>query len=194
MSTVGQRITDVDSPEFHALFTAFKHTAYRLETLQVYDVSYEIEPYRAFLAGQPRPRDESKNAWTAMLREAKASGKIVQRVHLVREPLTDYLRYEFEWSYPPNVEAGEDIRILPSKSVPPGDLSPLVLNRVRDYWLFDSKDLWVMQYDHRGRFLNIEQVSDFSTIVSRACWRDAALHYAIPYAEYMRRRELLAAS
>ena len=194
MSAVGRCITDVDSPEFHALFRNFKHTAYRLETLQVYDVSYEIEPYRAFLAGRPRPRDESKNAWTAMLRDSAAEGKIAQRVHLVREPLTDYLRYELEWSYPPNVEAGEDIRILPAKSVPPGDLSPLVLNMVRDYWLFDSRDLWVMGYDHRGRFLNIEQVDDPTTILTRALWRDAALHYAIPYADYMRRRELLAAS
>ncbi len=194
MSTVGTRITDVDSPAFHALFRSFKHTAYRLETLQTYDVSYEIEPYRAFLAGQPRPHDPSKNAWTAMLAESAAAGKIVRRVHLVNEPLTDYLRYELEWSYPPNVEAGEDIHILPSKGVPPGDLSLLVLNRVSDYWLFDSSDLWVMQYDRDGAFVYIQQVSDPSTIVQRALWRDAALHYAIPYTDYMRRRELLAAS
>jgi hypothetical protein len=191
---MGRRITDVASAEFDALFAGFKHTAFRLETLQAYDVSYEIEPYRAFLAGRPRPRDAAKNAWTAMLAGAAADGKIVQRVHFVNEPLTDYLRYELEWSYPPNVEAGEDIRILPAKSVPPGDLSLLALNRVSDYWLFDSSDLWTMQYDRDGRFLWIEQVRDPSTIVSRALWRDAALHYAIPYTDYMRREELLRAS
>jgi Family of unknown function (DUF6879) len=189
---MGTRITSVTSPAFDELFRSFKHTAYRLETLQAYDVSYEIEPYRAFLAGRPRPQDASKNAWTAMLAASAAAGKIVQRVHLLHEPLTDYLRYELEWSYPPNIEAGEDIRILPASQVPAGDLSRLGV--IGDYWLFDSSDLWVMSYNPDGAFRYIEQVSDPGRIVARAYWRDAALHYAIPYADYMRRRELLAAS
>jgi hypothetical protein len=189
---MGRRITDVTSPEFDALFASFKHTAYRLETLQVYDVSYEIEPYRAFLAGRARPRDEAKSAWVAMLEYAAAAGKTVQRVHLVNEPLTDYLRYELEWSYPPNVKAGEDIRILPASETPVPSLG--TLGTLDDYWLFDSSDLWVMRYDREGRFEYIRQVSDPGAIVSHAYWRDAALHWAIPYADYMRRRELLAAS
>jgi hypothetical protein len=189
---MGRRITDVTSAEFDALFASFKHTAYRLETLQAYDVSYEIKPYRAFLVGQPRPRDAAKNSWTAMLKDAAASGKTVQRVHLVNEPLTDYLRYELEWSYPPNVEAGEDIRVLPADLAPAPSLA--TLGTLDDYWLFDSSDLWVMRYDHEGRFEYIRQVSDPGTIISHAYWRDAALHWAVPYAEYMRRRELLAAS
>ncbi len=189
---MGHRITDLDSPEFGALFASFKYTAYRLEALQRYDVSYEIEPYRAFLAGRPRPRDAAKNAWTAMLADSAAAGKTVQRVHLVNEPLTDYLRYELEWSYAPNVEAGEDIRILPAGQLPAGDLSRLGV--IGDYWLFDSSDLWMMSYDRDGAFRYIEQVSDPRRIVARAYWRDTALHYAIPYREYMRRRELRAAS
>jgi len=40
-------------------------------------------------------------------------GKVFQRVHVVCEPLTDYLRYELGWSYPPNVEAGEEARCCP---------------------------------------------------------------------------------
>ncbi len=57
---MGRRIDDVTSAEFDALFTGFEHTAYRLETLQTYDVSYEAEPYRAFMAGHPRPRDSGE--------------------------------------------------------------------------------------------------------------------------------------
>lgn len=109
---MGRRITDVTSAEFDALFTGFEHTAYRLETLQAYDVSYEEEPYRAFLAGHPQPRDPAKSQWVSMIGDAVRAGKVFQRVHVVREPLTDYLRYELGWSYPPNVEAGEEIRIL----------------------------------------------------------------------------------
>jgi hypothetical protein len=128
-----------------------------------------------------------------MLQGAAAAGKIMQRVHLVNdEPLSDYLRYELGWSYPPNVEAGEDIRILPASRVPQGALPALCT--LDDYWLFDSSDLWVMTYDADGGFEHMRQVTDPGVIVSHAYWRDAALHYAIPYADYMRRRELLAAS
>lgn len=183
---MGRRIEDVTSAEFDALFTSFEHTAYRLETLQQYDVSYEVEPYRAFLEGHPRPTDTAKNDWVDMIRDATAAGKVIQRVHVVEEPLTDYLRYELEWSYTPNVEAGEDIRIMPVETWPS-------LPRY-DYWLFDSSDLWVMEYADDGAFLYIEQVSDPAEIVRHARWRDAALHRSIPYADYMRRRDLLRAS
>jgi len=62
---MGRRITDVTSAEFDALFTGFEHTACRLETLQAYDVGYEEEPYRAFLAGHPQPRDRRKTSGSA---------------------------------------------------------------------------------------------------------------------------------
>lgn len=185
---MGRRITDVTSAEFDALFASFEHTAYRLETLQAYDVSYEVEPYRAFLTGHPQPRDLSKDQWVGMIRQATAAGKVFQRVHVVTEPLTDYLRYELGWSYPPNVEAGEDIRILSAGS---GRWPGLPRH---DYWLFDSSDLWVMEYAGDGTFRWIEHVDDPGMIVKHAYWRDAALHQAIPYREYMKRAELLAAS
>ena len=38
----------------------------------------------------------------------------MQRVHVVSEPLTDYLRFEIT-GYRLNVEAGEDVRILPRR-------------------------------------------------------------------------------
>ena len=185
---MGRRIEDVTSSEFDALFTSFEHAAYRLETLQVYDVSYEVEPYQAFMSGHPQPHDPAKNAWVSMIKEAVAAGKAFQRVHVVREPLTDYLRYELGWSYLPNVEAGEDIRILPAE---PGRWPELPRH---DYWLFDSRDLWVMEYTEDGTFRSVEQVDDPAAIVRHAYWRDAALHQAVPYRDYMRRAELPAAS
>ena len=185
---MGRRIEDVTSSEFDALFTSFEHTAYRLETLQAYDVSYEAEPYRAFMAGHARSGDPAKNEWVAMIREATQAGKVFRRVHVVREPLTDYLRYELGWSYPPNVDAGEDIRILPAE---PGQWPALPRH---DYWLFDSRDLWVMEYTEDGAFRWVEQVDDPAVIVRHAYWRDAALHQAVPYRDYMRRAELPVAS
>jgi len=184
---MGARIDSVTSAEFDALFASFQHTAYRLETLQAYDVSYEQEPYSAFLGGLPRPADQSKNEWTSMIKAGISAGKVFQRVRVVSEPLTDYLRYELEWSYPPNTAAGEDIRVL--TTIPEELRTP---GRLRDYWLFDSSDLWVMDYAGDGSFLCAEQVDDPALIVRHSRWRDAALHHAIPYQDYMRRSGQLA--
>lgn len=118
-----------------------------------------------------------------MIRDATGAGKVFQRVHVVEEPLTDYLRYEIGWSYAPNVAAGEDIRILPTK---PGNRLALPDH---DYWHFDSRDLWIMEYDEIGRFLFAELVTDAAAIVGHNYWRDAALHHAIPYIDYVRRAE-----
>jgi hypothetical protein len=99
------------------------------------------------------------------------------------------------WSYPPNVEAGEDIRILVAKAGSwPVSARGEILSELKDYWLFDSSDLWVMEYADDGAFLSIEQVTEPAMIVTAARRRDAALHQAIPYRDYMRRAELLAAS
>lgn len=166
--------------EFTRLFETFEHTAFRLETLQKYTVEYEEEPIRRFLAGEPRPHDPSKDEWCDLIRQARADGKRMERVHVVVEPLTDYMRYELGWSYGNNVEAGEDIRIAP---VPTGTwIEPIPRNR--DFWLFDSHDLWTMTYDDEGRFLYAEHVEDPANIVRHNHLRDVAMHAAIGFREY----------
>ena len=175
---MGRRIESVTSAEFNRLFTSFQHTAYRLETLQRYDVSYEEETYAAFLTGQSSPPDAAKSEWASIIADGVQDGKSFQRVHVVTEPLTDYLRYEIGWSYGPNVAAGEQIGIIagePSELGLPG----------RDYWLFDSRDLWVMDYDRSGRFLSAELVGDPAVIVEHCYARDKAVHLAVPYTDYM---------
>jgi hypothetical protein len=177
---MGKRIESLEAPAFGALFTGVLHTAYRLEQLQVYDVGYENESYRRFLAGEPAS-DPAQDEWTGMIRDAVRTGRVFQRVHVVAEPLTDYLRYEMSIWYPQNVEAGEDIRILSAEQW----LQPL--RPPADYWLFDSRDLWVMQYDENGQFLCCEKNDDPADIVTHCYWSDAALHGAAPFREYMDR-------
>jgi len=51
------------------------------------------------------------------------------------------------WSYLLNVEAGEDIRIPVVKAGSwPMSARGEILPGLKDYWLFDSSDLWVMLY------------------------------------------------
>ena len=125
-----------------------------------------------------------------MITDAVAAGKVFQRVHVVTEPLTDYLRYELGWSYPPNVEAGEDIRIL--SRAESGPLASLPRCTTTGCSTPATCGSWNTPMTARSDA--IEQITIPRTIVRHAYWRDAALHHAIPYRDYMRRAELLAAS
>ena len=44
----------------------------------------------------------------------------MQRVHVVAEPLTEYLRFDIDWSYPLNAATGEDIRLTRAITALPG--------------------------------------------------------------------------
>ncbi|HYR62015.1 MAG TPA: helix-turn-helix transcriptional regulator [Actinomycetota bacterium] len=141
--------------EFSRLFETFAHRAFRLETLSRYDVPEVEEALRAFLAGAPKPGpDPDDLAWQSNIRAHAAAGRPMQRVHVIRGPLTDYLRFEVEWGYPDNTAAGEDIGIL---HVGDGELPEL---GEEDFWLFDDSTLVLMRYDEHGRWLGADQVVD----------------------------------
>jgi hypothetical protein len=187
---MGTRITDLGSEEFTQLFTSFEHTAYRLELLPAYEVGYERDSFRAFLADQPLPHDPGRDAWGTVVRTAVNAGKIFQRVHVVPDQLTDYLRYEFDIWYTANTAAGDDVRILLASEWPAA--APR-----EDYWLFDSRDLWVMHYADDGSFQHAEAINDIHagwTVADAGYWRDAALHYATPFRDYVRNRPQMRAS
>lgn len=155
---------------------------FRLETLQSYGNSGEDPALAAFLAGQPHLITPAKRAWTALVRERTAAGCVMQRVHVVTEPITDYLRFELTWGYQPNVEAGEDIGIIP---VTVGQLWPPELPELTDFWLFDLSVLYALRYDWHGAWLATEEVTDPVTIEQAGVWREAALQHAVPWRSYI---------
>jgi hypothetical protein len=63
---------------------------FRLETLQRYDVPYERDELQRFLRGEPVAT--ATGPWQAMLREHVAADRELARVHVIEEPLTDYMR------------------------------------------------------------------------------------------------------
>lgn len=82
-------------------------------------------------------------------------------------PLNDYLRYEFEWGYLPNAEAGETIRVLDLSEVRrPDELIE------QDFWILDDAHVLMMIYNEAGEFVGGEIPDDVESY-RRA--RDAAL-------------------
>jgi hypothetical protein len=180
-------VTRLLGDDFRALVRDFEHTAFRLETLSRYSFPYEAEPLRRFLAGEPQDLGWMAS-WREFVTASRTAGKQVGRVHIVSEPLSDYLRFELTCAYPYTSSAGEEIGILP---VPRGTW-PADLPR-HDFWLLDSCRLAVLHYEDDGRFLGAELVSDPAVIVQHSYWRDVARHRALPYDSYLGQRRELAA-
>jgi hypothetical protein len=121
--------------------------AFRLELLPAYTVDSDGDDFARWLAGEPEPTWERKNAWLQVLRDERAAGLRSSRVRVVSEVLTDYERYAAEWGYALNAEAGEEIRVwhLADHPLPPG-----IMNH--DFWLVGDDHVLVMHYDDIGRF------------------------------------------
>lgn len=155
------------------LFDNFQHSAFRMETHQVYTMQAEQGEIRLFLAGDKRPAGFNAG-WHDEIRAHVAAGKTMQRLKLVRRPFTDYTRYLFEWAIPGNVEAGEDYRIL--------DLSDSELDVPRqDYWLFDDEKAVLLNFNDDGTLQGRELADDVEPYLK---WRDIALAEAVPFGDY----------
>jgi hypothetical protein len=179
-------VSTITREQLGQFLTGFEHTAYRLEVLDFYADDSEAPAFAAFTAGQSPDIYPGKRGWLDKVRAATATGRIMQRVHVVTEPLNSYLQFEIGWSYELNEGAGEDIRILPT------DHAPIAVKMAGDYWLFDSDTLIRMEYDDRGRLVKLDHISDTDAITTANDIRDAALRHAVPRKQYAERQLLRA--
>lgn len=171
-----------NAPGFDDHFEHAEVNIFRLETLPCYGNSGEDPALAAFEAGEPHLITPGKRAWITLVRDRTAAGCTMQRVHVVREPITDYLRFELTWGYQPNVDAGEDIRIVP---VLPGDPWPRGLPERTDFWLFDFSVLYALRYDPNGSWIAAEQVTERAAIQQARRWRETAIQLATPWRLYI---------
>lgn len=161
----------------------FAASAFRLETRQSYAGSGEDAAYEAFQAGGTRPPLEADDlTYLADVRAARARGARWQRVHVVREPLSAYLRFELTWEYGPNVEAGEEIGLVVLDEAEPW---PPELPSDVDFWLFDEHLLFELRYDPDGMWLSVNEIADRRRIEQAQRWRTAALRHARDWHGYV---------
>lgn len=111
-----------------------------------------------------------------MLGGLAGEDKSVARVHVLRSPLTAYLRYELA-AYPGNVKAGESIGIV---DLAEHDVAGLPDH---DFWLFDDRDVYRMHYTPAGAFVGADLLPADRLAEYRG-HRDLALTHAVPFAAY----------
>jgi hypothetical protein len=165
----------LEGDAWRTFFNAHKREAFRLETRQSYGVESERAEYEHFLTtGQLDIPDTDQ--WLTRVRHFRQTGRWVGRVHVLRRPLTDYLRYEFA-VYGFTVAAGEDVRILDVT-----DMSDPRLPK-QDFWLFDERDVVVMEYDDDGNQQGRELLENADP-ASYIAWKHHALDLAVPFDSY----------
>lgn len=164
----------------------FRHRVFRLETLDWYDAPNEREPYAQFLAGKPADL-AWREPWMRLVRDVRASGRIMQRVHVVSEPVSDYIRFELLHVYPANVEAGEDVRIL-SRVV--AERLSLNLAFDGDFWEFDDALATRLVYDDTGAVSRVELERGPGQLAGHSRIRDLTLFYSVPLAQYVAKHNI----
>ncbi len=87
-------------------------------------------------------------------------------MHILDQPLTDYLRFEL-YSYLESVAVGSEIYVADR------DTDPSLAELHEDFWIFDDEVGVRMYYDDEGHFLYPEVIEDLEPIGSCATRRCA---------------------
>ncbi|MBW8090311.1 hypothetical protein IGW14_20390 [Streptomyces hygroscopicus subsp. hygroscopicus] len=172
----------LDGDGWREYFDAFEREAWRFEAQPTYTMPKEQENVARFLAGEAKPADHNAR-WHERVKGYIDSGRSIGRVRVVRQPLTDYQRYQFAWGIPGNIKAGEDIRIL---DVTHDDYGlPLT---GQDWWMFDRTRIARLNFRPDGTQINREAYEGDPAPYRE--WQRLALEHAVPFKEYVKGLDL----
>jgi hypothetical protein len=165
----------LNGSDWREFFDGYKTSAWRLELRPFYTMPQEQEALRRFLEGKRLPQDYW-SGWMDRVASYRASGRTIGRVHVIKKPLTDYLRFQFDY-YAHHVRAGEDIRILDlTDREAPGFPD-------HDFWLFDDELVVRMLYREDGTQVG-RYLLENPDLDEYRRYRDNALAGAVPFMEY----------
>jgi hypothetical protein len=97
---------------------------------------------------------EWRTPWFHTMSAATARGVKARRARIVYEPVSEYVRYEYDITADNNLAAGEDVRWLPRRDAV-GLLVPAI-----DFWIFDGSITILNHFAGDGRYLGEERVDD----------------------------------
>lgn len=151
---------------------------FHLETRDDYTgVPGEADALRRFLSGEPNDPSTWAGPWFDLMREVTTRGISVQRVRVVTEPHSDYVRFALA-AASANVDAGEDIRWLPRHLVDG--------ITVDDWWLFDDELVAYTVFTSAGEALP-GWVSTADPAIARHCAvvRDRLWPLSVSHRDYL---------
>ncbi|HEY9412145.1 MAG TPA: hypothetical protein VIP77_21385 [Jiangellaceae bacterium] len=163
--------------EFREVLNAAQRSAVHLEMRD----GYMLDDPRFIGWQQGERQDPADRAswwrpWLDLIVETIARGVEVRRARIVSEPISDYIRFEYDGTFT-NVAAGEKIRWLPRRRATdialPGN----------DFWLFDNRLVLVNHFTGDGQWADPDmELSDDPELAKlcgsafEAVWERATPH------------------
>ena len=163
-------------PLAYGLFRAAERSAWHLELRDSY--APDDPDWLDWQAGTRFDPAERWASWSGLVRESVARGVGVRRLRIVSEPVSAYVRFEYDVTAAHNIAAGEDVRWLPRHK------SSGVLVPPADFWLFDGRIVLWNHFAGDGSWVGEERADD--EVLAMLCKTsfDAAWHRATPHSEY----------
>ncbi|MFJ4688632.1 DUF6879 family protein [Streptomyces sp. NPDC088789] len=127
----------------------------------------------------PADRDAWWRPWLDVVADVAGRGVVVRRLRVVSEPLSDYVRYEYDGTFT-NVAAGEDVRWLPRSRA--GDL----LLPALDGWVVDEETVILHHFSGEGQWTEPRMEVRYDPALAAQYLKayDTAWRRAVPHAEY----------
>jgi hypothetical protein len=166
-------------PPFGELIATTTTSAVHLEMRDVYTPS---DPeYLAWRAGKPIDAVLDSGGgdwWDNLVRNNVTRGVRFRRARIISEPVTDFIKFEYESTSVLNIPAGEQVRWLPRRRA-----SDLCLPG-NDFWVFDERLVRFSHFAGDGEFL-FDELSDDPAVV-RLCTSafEAVWERAIDHGRY----------
>jgi hypothetical protein len=162
------------------MFRSCERSAVHLEMRDSYAVSNEDPLLVAWRAGHrddPADRDSWWRPWLTLMEESTARGVVVRRARIVSEPVTEYIKFEYDLTFT-NVISGEQVRWLPRRAA-----SALVLPG-NDFWLLDGERVMFNHFTGDGDWSGVEWSED--PAVAKLCEVafDGVWERATPHEDY----------
>ena len=130
---------------------------------------------------RPDPADRASwwRSWLDYVSDATARGVVIRRARIVSEPISDYIRYEYDITFT-NIAAGEQVRWLPRRQT-----KDLALPGV-DFWVFDDETVLYHHFTSDGQLAGDgrEYVSDPALVKLCSDAFESVWQRATPHAEY----------
>ena len=177
--------------DLNYLFKNFKKEAFRLELLKTYCVEEEQESFQKFKKGITFI-DYNMDEFCKFIARMIKEGKSLLRIHIIPNKLNNYLRFEIQTAYIPQLKSGSRIYLL-DKQTYSKILKENFDNKFKpiDFWLFDDKHLVEMFYGPNGNFIKEIFIKNKDMFSNYLKLKETLLKVAIPLDKWIKSNKKL---
>jgi hypothetical protein len=116
--------------------------------------------------------------WYDLMRETTGRGVVVRRARIISEPISDYVRFEYDVTDAHNIASGEQVRWLPRHRAAGLTVPPT------DFWVFDQAVVMWNHFAGDGSWVREERAQDPVLAKQCAASFEAVWDRAVPHHEY----------